>query len=469
MAKLNPKKMNPEVDNIPWNRQAEEAVIGSIILSNDCWDNICSIITNEDFYYYKHKKIFKALESLMSRGKSCDWLTVAEEIVNLHGHDSEWKLEDIEICLIEILRDTPTSVNAHHYAEIVRQNSIDRKMFDIARQIMVDVANKEEGRLDKAQTEILNVNTQEVKKPKLMSELTSALMQKIIEIKDNTITNSGLLTNYKDLDELTMGFKPGNMIILAARPSMGKTLLALNIIQHIAEQKKTIAFFSIEMSQEEIAARLLTSVSGMKSRDINTGNYNEFGVEKITKAINELRDLKIIIDDSAVTSASIRAKCRKIKRQHGLDLVVVDYLQLIDGYNNLDPVHKTTAISRDLKLLAKELDVPVIALSQLNRSLEQRPDKRPIMADLRQSGAIEQDADMILFIYRDEVYNEYSDQKGIAEIKLAKNRDGKTGTIRLVFRGDYCRFENCDSRYLPPTKPAKQTIDLKKKAYNDFD
>jgi replicative DNA helicase len=466
-------KKIPLADWIPHKPQLEESVLGCVLLDNKCWDDISDIINQDDFYDYKHKAIYRACEKLMSEGKPVDFVTLPSEIERFSEGGIDWPYQDSknpEPYLIDLYRNTPTSASVVHYAKLLRKVSMDRKLVNIAKKIPALVAEDVDNRLDTIQQEVINLGEVNEARPILFRELTGNLLSEIMDRHDRQEEHNGLKTGYIDLDALTLGFKPGDLVILAARPSMGKTQLSLNIAEHVAlEQKKTVLIFSLEMSSQALGYRFLSSVSGIKSKAIATGKFQDEDINHIIDAAGLLNDSKLIFHDAACTSSSIRSKARQVKRQHGLDLIIVDYLQLITGYNNLQQIDRITNISRDLKLIAKEIGVPLIALSQLNRALEQRTDKRPKMSDLRDSGSIEQDADMILFIYRDEVYDKCTMDKGVAEIIVAKNRDGSTGDIKLAFKGDHCRFDNYTKRYEPVAQKPKQTDKTYKKYYDDFD
>jgi replicative DNA helicase len=428
------------------NPNAELRVLGSIMIVNNCLDEVIDILTENDFYDYRNKIVFKTLFDLITGGKPADYMTVAMAI----GNCDDWNIHDVQGYLIDIWHNTPGAANVLYFAQLVKQKSIDRAYIHSFKAIEKSIAEEAEDRHDEAQRILLSIENPITQKPQFISEFSQEVLSDIIERHHEKKTVVGLSSGYSYLDKMTNGFKPADYVILAARPSMGKTMFALNIVEYLvvsAYGKKeggnsVTLFFSLEMTAKSILERLIAQQSGLTMDEIKKASFHESQIPQIVDAVKSLDESRLVIDDNVVTSAQIRSKCRQIKRQHGLNMVVIDYLQLINGYDKMEETRRITQISKDLKTIAKELNVPVIALSQLNRNLEQRHDKRPVMADLRQSGAIEQDADMIMFIYRDEVYNENTPDKGIAEIILAKNRDGETGKIKLTFKGKYSRFEN---------------------------
>ena len=430
------------LDNLrvpPHNIEAEQAVLGGLLLDNLAWDKIGDLVTESDFYRDDHRKIYRAILALIEKGRPADLLTLSEELT-LRG---------------EMAHNTPSAANIRSYAEIVRERAIMRGLVQVGTEI-TESALSPSGRdaralLDEAEAKVFNIAEMGSRSTQGFVPLREPLAQ-VVERVDELYRSgthdpvTGVPTGFVDLDEKTSGFQQGDLIIIAGRPSMGKTALALNIAGHVGfDTKLPVAIFSMEMSSSQLAMRLLGSHGRLDQHMLRTGRLTDEDFRRLTRAMGELNDVPIYIDESAALNPlDLRARARRLHRQYGgLGLIVVDYLQLMSvsgaGENRATEISE---ISRSLKALAKELHVPVVALSQLNRGLEQRPNKRPVMSDLRESGAIEQDADVILFIYRDEVYNEDSPDKGVAEIIIGKQRNGPIGTVRLTFLGHYTRFEN---------------------------
>ncbi len=432
----------------PHSIEAEQAVLGGLMLDNDAWLLVAEHVTEQDFYRNDHRIIFGAIAGLAGAGKPCDVVTVAEAL-ELNG-----ELERVGGLpyIASLAEHTPSAANISAYADIVRGRSVLRQLIRAGANIS-GVAFNPEGRtseelLDEAERivfEIAEQNNRGRAGYKSIKELLGSALDRIDELftKQNPIT--GVPTGWGDFDELTSGLQPADLIVIAGRPSMGKTSLALNIVEHAAiKDRHTVAVFSMEMPGEQLAMRLMSSLGHIDQHRMRTGKLTDDDWPRLTSAVQMLNDTKLFIDDTpALTPGELRARCRRIAREHGLNLVVIDYMQLMQVAGTKENrATEISEISRSMKALAKELHVPVIALSQLNRSLESRNDKRPVMSDLRESGAIEQDADVIVFIYRDEVYNQDSDQKGIAEIIVAKQRNGPIGTVKLAFRGQFTRFDN---------------------------
>lgn len=433
---------------LPHSIEAEQSVLGGLMLDNLAWDKIVDRISEHDFYQPEHKIIFKVMAELSRRNHPFDVITLAAELKNLND------LANVggEVFLFELARNTPTAANILAYADIVRERSILRQLISGVHDI-ADMAFNTEGLsskeiLDKAEAKIFNIADQKMRGegPKDISTLVAAATKKIDELYHSDSDIIGLPTGFKDLDELTSGMQNGDLIVVAGRPSMGKTSLAMNIAEHaVIKSKKPTLIFSMEMPGEALAMRILSSLSAINQHKVRTGKLEKEDWPKLTSTVAMLAEAPMFIDDTpGISPAELRARARRLARTQGqLGLIVVDYLQLmqIPGYRE-NRTTEISEVSRTLKALAKELNVPVIALSQLNRGLEQRNDKRPVMSDLRESGAIEQDADVILFIYRDEVYREDSPDKGIAEIIIAKQRNGPIGRVKLTFLGQFTKFEN---------------------------
>lgn len=435
----------------PHSIESEQSVLGGLMLDNQAWDRVNEILTAEDFYRADHRLIFQAIAKLSNDLKPVDAITVMENLKNLN------ELENAggEVYLFELAKNTPSASNITAYANIVRERSVLRQLINTATNI-ADSAFNPEGRevtelLDEAERKVFEIAEQGVTQagPEDIKALLTKAVEKIDMLyhSDNPIT--GLPTGFKDFDEMTSGLQPSDLIIVAGRPSMGKTVFGVNIAEYAAiKTKKPVLIFSLEMPGESIAMRMLSSLGRIDQHRLRSGKLEDADWPSITSAVSLLSEAKIFIDDTpGISPSEMRSRARRLVRDQGdLGLIVVDYLQLmqIPGFKE-NRTGEISEISRTLKSIARELNVPLLALSQLNRGLEQRPDKRPIMSDLRESGAIEQDADVIAFIYRDEVYNEDTPDKGIAEIIIGKQRNGPIGKVKLTFLGKYTKFEN----YMP--------------------
>ncbi len=434
----------------PFSIEAEQAVLGGLMLDNLAWDKIADIINEEDFYRRDHRLIFRAIASLANEGQPCDAVTLSEWLEKQGELDNAGGLT----YLGSLANNTPTAANIKAYADIVRERSVLRHLINVANQISTDAYNPE-GRnssdlLELAEQRVFEIADKGARGRSgytgIKQLLTRAVdtIDKLFQL-DSPIT--GVPTGFKDFDEQTAGLQKSDLVIVAGRPSMGKTTFAMNIVENAAiKHKLPVAVFSMEMPGEQLAMRMMSSLGHIDQHKIRTGKLGDEDWPRLTSAVGILSEAPIFIDDTpALSPTDLRARARRIAREHGLSLIVIDYLQLMQSAATSARENRATEISeisRNLKALAKELNVPVVALSQLNRSLEQRPNKRPVMSDLRESGAIEQDADVIVFIYRDEVYNEDSPDKGTAEIIVGKQRNGPIGTTRLTFLGQYTRFEN---------------------------
>jgi replicative DNA helicase len=432
----------------PQSVEAEQSVLGGLMLDNQRWDQIADKVHADDFYRKEHRLIFRAIAALCDESHPADVVTV-----------SEWLEKNAELenagglsYLGALANNTPSAANIVAYAAIVRERALMRNLIRVANNV-ANSAYAPEGRsagelLDAAEKHIMDISEQGAGRRGGFQPLKTLLTGAVDRIdklfrSDSPIT--GVSSGFADLDGLTSGLQPGDLVIVAGRPSMGKTSFAMNVAETAAvSQKLPVAIFSMEMPGEQLAMRMMSSLGRINAHKVRTGKLDDDDWPRLTHAIGLLADAPMFIDDTpAMTPLELRARARRLKREHGLGMIVVDYLQLMQspeaGENRATEISN---ITRSLKGLAKELSVPVIALSQLNRSLEQRPNKRPVMSDLRESGAIEQDADVIFFIYRDEVYNEDSQDKGTAEIIIAKQRNGPIGKVRLTFLGEYTRFEN---------------------------
>lgn len=441
----------------PHSIEAEQAVLGGTFLDKDAWDKVAERVREEDFYRKDHRIIFRAINQLSNEGQPFDIVTVAEWLENHQLLDEAGGMGK----LASLAENTPSAINISAYADIVRKRSILRQLIHATTEINDTVFNPQgrssEQILEFAEQTVFEIAENENRGRKsyqFIKEYLKDALNRVDELfhKDSPIT--GVATGFDDLDMKTAGLQRSDLIIVAGRPSMGKTALAINIAEHAAiKEKQSVAVFSMEMPGEQLAMRMMSSLGRIDQHKVRTGKLDDEDWPRLTSAVGILQETRMFIDDTpALTPAELRARCRRISREHGLDLVVVDYLQLMQvAGTSENRATEISEISRSLKAMAKELKIPVIALSQLNRSLEARQDKRPVMSDLRESGAIEQDADVILFIYRDEVYDEESPHKGVAEIIIGKQRNGPIGKIRLTFRGQFTRFENYVEDYaLPP-------------------
>lgn len=435
----------------PHSVEAEQSVLGGLLLDNTAWDRIADFLSEADFYRADHRQIYHHITRLIEVNRPADAITVAESLESTKELEAVGGLAYIGA----LAQNTPSAANIRRYAEIVRERAIMRKLAETATNI-AELAYNPMGRepaqlLDEAESRIFAISEQGARSRQGFVDMQPVLTQVVERIdllynRDNPSDVTGVPTGFADLDRMTSGFQPGDLVIVAGRPSMGKTALALNMAEHIAlDAGLPIGIFSMEMSAAQLAMRLLGSIGKLDQHKLRTGRLAEDDWRRLTDAVGRLSEAPIQIDETAALNAlELRARARRLHRQYGqLGMIVVDYLQLMSasaqGENRATEISE---ISRSLKALAKELNVPVVALSQLNRSLEQRPNKRPVMSDLRESGAIEQDADLILFIYRDEVYNPDSPDKGRAEVIIGKQRNGPIGTVMLTFQGEFTRFAN---------------------------
>ena len=447
-------RADPQLDSLripPHSIEAEQSVLGGLLLDNAAWDKIADFVSSEDFYRYDHRLIFQHIARLINSAKPADVITVFESL------SSAAKAEEVGgvAYLNALAQNTPSAANIRRYAEIVRDRGILRKLITVADDISGSAFNPQgkevKQMLDEAESKIFAIAEEGARGSQGFQEIQPLLTQVVERIdelynRDNQNDITGVPTGFIDLDRMTSGLQPGDLVIVAGRPSMGKTAFSVNIGEHVAvDSGLPVAIFSMEMGGAQLAMRMLGSVGRLDQHRLRTGRLNDEDWPRLTHAIQKMNDAQIFIDETpSLSSIELRARSRRLARQCGkLGLIIVDYLQLMSanspGENRATEISE---ISRNLKGLAKELNCPVIALSQLNRSLEQRPNKRPVMSDLRESGAIEQDADLILFIYRDEVYNPDSPEKGMAEIIIGKQRNGPIGSVRMTFLGHYTKFEN---------------------------
>ena len=435
----------------PHSIEGESSVIGGLLLDNNAWDRVGDILVDSDFYRYEHRLIYGAIGVLINGSKPADVITVFEHM------QSQGRAEEIGglAYLNSLAQYVPSASNIRRYAEIVRDRSILRKLVSASDEIATNAFNPK-GRavseiVDESEQKIFNIGEQGKRNKQgfqAMDSLVVNLLDRVQEMADNPNDVTGVPTGFIDLDRMTAGLQAGDLIVLAARPSMGKTALAINIAEHVAlNEGLPVAVFSMEMGAAQLAVRIVGSIGRIDQGHLRTGKLSDDEWPRLTEAIEKLRTISLHIDESAgLNSSELRANARRLSRQCGqLGLIVVDYLQLMSGSSG-DGENRATElgeISRGLKMLARELKCPVIALSQLNRSVEQRPDKRPMMSDLRESGAIEQDADIIMFIYRDEYYTkDQCKEPGVAEVIIAKQRNGPTGVVKLAFMNRITKFES---------------------------
>ena len=432
-------------------REAERAVLGGLMLETERFDTVIQVINENDFQGKDHQIIFQSMSELIEDNKPLDPITVSEQLDNKNSLNKVGGKN----YLIELATSTPTAANLEAYAEIIRQRSISRKLMQANSEIGELINNPQgldgESLLDEAERRIFALNDEASKSDSSLSSMKDLIPRTIDRLHELSNKRDGLIgssTGFKDLDKKLQGLQKGDLVVVAGRPNMGKTSFSMNIAENVLldeESKGAVLIFSLEMPGESLTTRMLSGMSKLDQQNVRSGMLKDQELRELLSEGEKLKNMPLWIDDSSILSPmELRAKARRLKRQEGeLSLIVVDYLQLMQLPLSVENrVNQISEISRSLKSLAKELDVPVIALSQLNRAVEQRPNKRPIMADLRDSGAIEQDADVILFIYRDEVYNEDSEQGNKAEIIIGKQRNGPIGTVNLTFLKEYTRFEN---------------------------
>jgi replicative DNA helicase len=435
----------------PHSLEAESSVIGGLLLDNSAWDKIGDMLAEADFYRYEHRQVFASISSLINNNRAADVITVFEHL------QTQGKAEEMGglAYLNSLAQYVPSSANIRRYAEIVRERSILRKLISVSDEIATSAISTK-GKpvpqiLDEAEQKIFNIGEEGARMRQgfqSMGNLVVQLLDRVEEMSQNPNDITGVPTGFFDLDRMTSGMQAGDLIVLAARPSMGKTALAINIAENVAlKEGLPVAVFSMEMGASQLAIRIVGSIGRIDQTRLRTGKLLDEEWPRLSEAVERLRNVSLSIDETpGLTPSELRANARRLARSCGkLGLVVVDYLQLMSGSSGTDGDNRATElgeISRGLKMLAKELQCPVIALSQLNRGVEQRTDKRPMMSDLRESGAIEQDADVIMFIYRDDYYNKDSKEPGVAEIIIGKQRNGPTGTVKLTFLKPITKFES---------------------------
>lgn len=457
---VSPPKGDNSVEKLkvpPHSIEAEQSVLGSMLIDPESWDKVAELVTDSDFYNRSHQIIYRAITRLLNKSAPIDLITVSEE---LDHHD---ELDDAGgfAYLGELAKNTPSSANVVSYAQIISERAITRELIGVAHEI-AEVGYNPEGRdsadiLDLAESKVFEIAERRTGENEGPRDVEAVLGKTIDRLEILVKTNkevTGVTTGFTDLDKKTSGLQPSDLIIVAARPSMGKTTFAMNLVENaMMSEEKPVLVFSLEMPSEQIMMRMLASLSRVDQTKIRTAQLDDGDWARISNTMSMLKDKdRLFVDDSSgLTPMDVRSRARKLARERGgISLIMIDYLQLMRVPSLSDNrTLEIAEISRSLKALAKELEVPVVALSQLNRSLEQRADKRPVNSDLRESGSIEQDADLIMFIYRDEVYHENSEEKGVAEIIIGKQRNGPIGTSRLTFQGQFSRFDN----YAGPAMP----------------
>lgn len=436
----------------PHSIEAESSVLGGLLLDNGAWDRVGDILNEGDFYRYEHKLVFTAIAGLINASKPADVITVYESLQSLGKADDVGGLAYLN----SLAQYVPSAANIRRYGEIVRERAILRKLIsasdEIATAAFAPKGTPVEKILDEAEQKIFKIGEEGSRNKQgfhSMESLVVQLLDRVQEMADNPSDITGVPTGFYDFDRMTSGMQAGDLIILAARPSMGKTSLAINIAEHVAlHEQLPVAVFSMEMGAAQLAVRIVGSIGRIDQGHLRTGRLTDDEWPRLTEAIEKLRNVQLHIDETpGLTVSELRANARRLARQCGgkLGLIVVDYLQLMSVSGGMSDENRATAvgeISRGLKMLAKELGCPLIALSQLSRAVEQRTDKRPMMSDLRESGAIEQDADVIMFIYRDDYYNKDSKEPGVSEVIISKQRNGPTGTVKLAFIKNHTKFEN---------------------------
>jgi replicative DNA helicase len=437
----------------PHSVEAEQSLLGALLLDNQAFDRVADLVTAEDFYRDDHRRIWRHISKLIEHGRPADVVTVSESVEASEDKDKTGG----PAYLGALAQNTPSALNIRRYAELVRERSVQRRLAQVATEIAETAlapAGKEVGQLlDEAESKIFQIAESGARRDQGLLEIKPVLAKVFEKIdhlyhRENPSDVTGVPTGYTRIDQMTSGMQPGDLVIVAARPSMGKTALALNIAEHVAvDNGLPVAIFSMEMSSTQLAMRMLGSIARVDQHKMRTGRLNDKEWGDLSDAMGKLHETPLFIDEGgALTALEVRARARRLKRQYSkLGLIVIDYLQLMaatsQGENRATEISE---ISRSLKAMAKELEVPVVALSQLNRAVDQRPDRRPVMSDLRESGAIEQDADVIMFIYREVVYKPDlpEDQRGLAEVIIGKQRNGPIGTVKLTFIGQHTRFEN---------------------------
>lgn len=431
----------------PHSVEAEQSLLGGLMLDQRAWDQVADVVSVDDFYRADHRAVFQTIVTLVEQDRPPDAVTVSEQL----GRENKLELAGGIEYLARLVEETPSAANIRAYAKIVRDYSMLRQLIEIGGDIAAS-AHDSEGRsvaelVDDAEKKVFEIADRGTAGPgfKALKEILPDAIDRLDVLSHSDQDITGVSTGFAQMDEMTAGLQRGDLIIVAGRPSMGKTTFAVNIAENAAiGQQVPTAIFSMEMSAEQLTFRMIGSIGRVNQSSLRRGRLGDEDWSRIDSAVSMMSKAPIFIDDSAgLSPTEVRARARRLKREHGLGLIVVDYLQLMQVSRTVENrATEISEISRSLKALARELDVPVIALSQLNRSVEQRVDKKPVMSDLRESGAIEQDADVIVFIYREEVYDKETPRKGIADIIIGKQRNGPVGELHLTFLGEYTKFEN---------------------------
>lgn len=440
----------------PQDLEAERAVLGSLLLSKEALERAVERLVADDFYKEGHQIIFAAMQDLFRSHEPVDLVTVTSKIRSME------KLDEPEVggitYLTQLANLVPTAANANHYIQMVEEKAHLRKLIQAATEVaQMGYEQKEDVDkiLDRAQQKIMDVASDRSSGEfSEMKELLADAFDRVMELNQNSGAVTGLSSGFRDWDRMTAGLQKSDLILIAARPSMGKTAFVLNVAQHVATNvKANVAIFSLEMSKEQLVQRLLCAESWVDAQRLRTGQLQSADLERLMKGIARLERAEIFIDDTpGITVGELRSKARRLKLEKGMDLLIIDYLQLMSGSgggkNGENRQQEISEISRSLKILARDLQVPIIALSQLSRSVEARQSKRPMLSDLRESGSLEQDADIVAFLYRDDYYNEDSEERGIADLIVAKHRNGPVGSIKMFFKREYTRFTDLDQSYL---------------------
>ena len=440
---------------VPHSREAEEAVVGAVFINPEVYYDIAQFLTADDFYIHRHKWIWEAFTSLHEQRVPIDLLTVSDEL------ERRGQLNEIggPAYLTSLVNQVPSSLNAESYGHIVEGYSVRRKMINAANQI-ASIAYNEKSSIDDVMNEsekaVFNVSERRLKHDLVpIKKVASDFYDRIDDLAKRADDIVGVPTGFIDLDKMLTGLQPSDLLIIAGRPGQGKTGFLLSIAKNAGlTHKKHVAIFSLEMSNDQVVQRLISQETGIDSQTLRTGKLKENEWPLFTHAIEVFGDTHIYLDDTpAITPLQLRTKCRRLHMEFGLDLIVIDYLQLMGGDNRTDNrVQEVSYISRNLKVLARELNVPVLAAAQLSRAVEQRTDKRPVLSDLRESGSLEQDADIVMFIYRPDQYEKDTVKQNVAEIIIAKHRNGPVGSVELVFRGAQAKFENAATRVFKPNE-----------------
>ncbi len=449
-----PAEEAPQAILAPHDTQAEAALLGAVLISPDIYPEVAQILKGEDFFILRHRWIWEAIARLSEERQPVDILTVMEELERA-GH-----LDEVggRAYLVKLTADVPSSLHAPHYARLVEETSVRRRMLAAAEHIAQLAHQRDlgvEAILDEAEKALFNVSERRITRGvKPFREVLTAYYDYLDHLRTHQGEALGIPTGFIDLDKLLSGFQPSDFIIVAGRPGMGKTAFLLSIAKTAAQRhRKRVAIFSLEMSNEQLVQRLLAQETGIDSQRLRTGEISAEEWDKISQAVDAFSNAPIFLDDTpAITPTQLRTKCRRLHMEYGLDLIMVDYLQLMSsGSRSENRVQEVSQISRNLKALARELNVPVLAAAQLSRAVEQRTDKRPMLSDLRESGSLEQDADVVMFLYREEVYDENTEKEGIAEVIVAKHRNGPTGRVELIFQKELARFLDAAHQHIDPS------------------